>query len=50
MTKQYWSTRYAKARYPIHEAWEATWARRIALFFVQLLILTVLLHLSLIHI
>jgi uncharacterized protein (DUF1499 family) len=44
VTTQYWSTRYAKARYPIHEAWEATWARRIALFFVQLLILTVLLH------
>ncbi|MGV1015536.1 MAG: DUF1499 domain-containing protein, partial [Methyloceanibacter sp.] len=34
----------ANARYPVKEAYEATWARRIALFFVQLLILTVLLH------
>jgi hypothetical protein len=37
-------TRYATARFPVKEAYEATWARRIALFFVQLLILTVLLH------
>jgi uncharacterized protein (DUF1499 family) len=44
MTTQYWTTRYARARYPIYDAWEAPWARRIALFFVQLLILTVLLH------
>ena len=44
MTTQYWTTRYARARYPIYDAWEAQWARRIALFFVQLLILTVLLH------
>ena len=36
--------RYSTARYSIKEAREATWARRIALFFVQLLILTVLLH------
>ena len=36
--------RYATARYSVKEAREATWARRIALFFVQLLILTVLLH------
>jgi uncharacterized protein (DUF1499 family) len=36
--------RYTTASYPVKEAHEATWARRIALFFVQLLILTVLLH------
>jgi hypothetical protein len=36
--------RYATARYSAKEAREATWARRVALFFVQLLILTVLLH------
>jgi Protein of unknown function (DUF1499) len=36
--------RYATARYPAKEAHEATWARRAALFFLQLLILTVLLH------
>ena len=36
--------RYATARFSVKEAREATWARRIALFFVQLLILTVLLH------
>jgi uncharacterized protein (DUF1499 family) len=36
--------RYATARYSVKEAHEATWARRIALFFVQLMILTVLLH------
>lgn len=44
MSTQYWTTRYARARYPIYEAWEAPWARRVALFFVQLLILTVVLH------
>ena len=31
-------------RYLVKEAHEATWARRVALFFIQLLILTVLLH------
>jgi uncharacterized protein (DUF1499 family) len=36
--------RYTTARYAVKEAREATWARRVALFFVQLLILTVLLH------
>lgn len=36
--------RYATARYAVKEAREAIWARRVALFFVQLLILTVLLH------
>jgi uncharacterized protein (DUF1499 family) len=36
--------RYATARYDVKEAREATWARRGALFFVQLMILTVLLH------
>jgi uncharacterized protein (DUF1499 family) len=36
--------RYATARYAVKEAREALWARRVALFFVQLLILTVLLH------
>jgi uncharacterized protein (DUF1499 family) len=36
--------RYATARYSVKEAREATWARRMALFFVQLLILTALLH------
>lgn len=36
--------RYSTARYTVKEAHEAVWARRIALFFVQLLIFTVLLH------
>jgi uncharacterized protein (DUF1499 family) len=36
--------RYATARYSVKEVREATWARRVALFIVQLLILTVLLH------
>lgn len=40
----YSMARYATARFSVKEAYEATWARRIALFFVQLLILTVLLH------
>lgn len=40
----YSAAHYATARFPVKEAYEATWARRIALFFVQLLILTVLLH------
>jgi uncharacterized protein (DUF1499 family) len=38
------TTRFATARFSVKEAHEATWARRIALFFVQLLVLTVLLH------
>ena len=38
------SARYATARYAVKEAREAIWARRVALFFVQLMILTVLLH------
>jgi uncharacterized protein (DUF1499 family) len=38
------TTGYATARFAVKEAHEATWARRIALFFVQLLVLTVLLH------
>jgi len=40
----YTMARYATARYSVKEAREATWAKRIALFFVQLLILTALLH------
>ena len=36
--------RYSTARYVVKEAHEAKWARRIALFFLQLLILTVILH------
>jgi uncharacterized protein (DUF1499 family) len=36
--------RYATARYSVKEAREAIWARRMALFFLQLLLLTVLLH------
>ena len=40
----YSMARYATARFSVKEAHEATWARRMALFFVQLLILTVLLH------
>ncbi|HET9573875.1 MAG TPA: DUF1499 domain-containing protein [Methyloceanibacter sp.] len=40
----YSMARYSTARYTVKEAHEAVWARRIALFFVQLLILTVLLH------
>jgi uncharacterized protein (DUF1499 family) len=36
--------RYATARYEVKEAYEARWARRIAVFFLQLLILTVILH------
>jgi hypothetical protein len=38
------TARYSTARFAVKEAHEATWARRIALFFVQLMILTVLLH------
>jgi uncharacterized protein (DUF1499 family) len=40
----YTMARHATARYAVKEAREATWARRIALFFVQLMILTALLH------
>ena len=36
--------RYSTARFAVPEAWEAKWARRMALFFLQLLILTVILH------
>jgi uncharacterized protein (DUF1499 family) len=36
--------RYSTARYVVKEAYEAKWARRIAVFFLQLLILTVILH------
>ena len=36
--------RYSTARYALKEAREARWARRMALFFLQLLILTVILH------
>jgi uncharacterized protein (DUF1499 family) len=38
------TARYSTARFAVKEAHEATWARRFALFFVQLMILTVLLH------
>jgi len=38
------TARYSTARFAVKEAHEATWARRIALFFVQLMVLTVLLH------
>jgi uncharacterized protein (DUF1499 family) len=44
VTANYSLARYSTARYSVKEAHEATWARRIALFFLQLLILTVLLH------
>ena len=44
MTAEYSMERYATARYAVKEAREAKWARRIAVFFLQLLILTVLLH------
>jgi uncharacterized protein (DUF1499 family) len=36
--------RYSTARFKVREAREAKWARRMALFFLQLLILTVILH------
>jgi uncharacterized protein (DUF1499 family) len=36
--------RYSTARYVVKEAYEAKWARRTAVFFLQLLILTVILH------
>ena len=44
MTAQDSIDRYATARYTVKEAREAKWARRMALFFLQLLILTVILH------
>jgi uncharacterized protein (DUF1499 family) len=44
MTANYPLARFSTARYTVKEAREATWARRLALFFVQLLILTALLH------
>lgn len=44
MTAQESIDRYATARYTVREAREAKWARRMALFFLQLLILTVILH------
>lgn len=44
MTADYSIDRYSTARYAVKEAREAKWARRSALFFLQLLILTVILH------
>ena len=44
MTANYSMDRYSTARYAVKEAREAKWARRMALFFLQLLILTVVLH------
>ncbi len=44
MTASYSMDRYSTARLETKVAWEAKWARRIALFFLQLLILTVILH------
>lgn len=44
MTANYPMERYSTARFAVKEAGEAKWARRIALFFLQLLVLTVLLH------
>jgi uncharacterized protein (DUF1499 family)/uncharacterized membrane protein (DUF485 family) len=44
VTAHYSIDRYSTARYAEKEAREATWARRMALFFLQLLILTVVLH------
>ena len=44
MTAQDSLDRYSTARYVVREAYEAKWARRIAVFFLQLLILTVILH------
>ncbi|MGH6867001.1 MAG: DUF1499 domain-containing protein [Methyloceanibacter sp.] len=44
MTVNYAMARYSTARFEVPEACEAKWARRLALFFLQLLILTVLLH------
>ena len=44
MTAEDTIERYATARYVVSEASEARWARRIAVFFLQLLILTAILH------
>lgn len=44
MTAEYSLDRYSTARYAVKEAYEAKWARRVAVFFLQLLILTVILH------
>ena len=44
MTAEDTIERYATARYVVREASEARWARRIAVFFLQLLILTAILH------
>ena len=44
MTAEDTIERYATARYVVKEAHEARWARRIAVFFLQLLILTAVLH------
>ncbi len=44
MTASYSMDRHSTARLEVKEAWEAKWARRMALFFLQLLILTVILH------
>lgn len=44
MTAEDTIERYATARYVVKEAHEARWVRRIAVFFLQLLILTAVLH------
>jgi uncharacterized protein (DUF1499 family) len=44
VTAHYSIDRYSTARYAEKEAREAKWARRMALFFLQLLVLTVILH------
>jgi uncharacterized protein (DUF1499 family) len=44
VTANYSMERFSTARFAVKEAPEAKWARRIAVFFLQLLILTVLLH------
>ena len=44
MTAQYSMDRYSTARFAVKEAHEALWARRFAAFFLQLLILTAILH------
>jgi uncharacterized protein (DUF1499 family) len=44
VTANYSLERFSTARFAVKEAHEAKWARRIALFFLQLLILTVILH------
>jgi len=44
VTANYSLDRFSTARFAVKEAREARWARRIALFFLQLLVLTVILH------